>query len=94
MRRATELRDGGAWAERAETAGLDGVVRDAPHEELAARLALPADPAALPPAPRACWLGADQSVEEEWSGSWVGIKGEGGLVLCYATRRRLELARG
>ena len=43
-----DLCDGGAWADRAEAAGLDGVLRDAPHGDLAARLTLPADAVALP----------------------------------------------
>ena len=42
-----DLEQGGAWADAAEAAGLDGVVEDMPHESIAAALRMPAADSAL-----------------------------------------------
>ncbi len=47
---AADLEDGGGWLDAAEAAGLAGVVEDAPHEALAARLNEPVAALRLPEA--------------------------------------------
>jgi type VI secretion system protein ImpM len=50
-----ELAEGAAWLDGAEAAGLDGVINDAPHDMLAARLGLQVADAALPEEGTAMW---------------------------------------
>jgi type VI secretion system protein ImpM len=50
-----DLMDGAAWLQAAEDAGLDGIMNDAPHESLAARLTAPAPDSPTPEQGAALW---------------------------------------